>query len=505
MNSSFTNADLGFSVQWSKALKLLLTEFSPAALTTTNGSAVHIEALSVADLSLSACARFCHQYLKMKNGDLAIVNDPSSGGSSLSEVCLVKAILLSTKSSPDLNADFLLSIRFNLGGSSDPSAAFHSLRIPPTPIAAKNELNHEILAAIGSHPGASFEFLEKLKENIIKLNALEQQLLRLRTLPGLSFSMDQLDFYFDSTKKSLLSWISKNLSNGDFHFQHKLSTGELIKLRIECKENENILFDFIGTAQSDSFQLTEFMSFAACFAALESLLNIELPANQGSFSALQLRTPQNSMLNAKQIKNSYMASRFHLKELCGFLRSSLLKLSRSGKNFASDSEGIGPCSIAFNAKCIWDFDLPGGQGGSSEKQGEQVFSIWANQLFTTQSKCDIFSVEKTERKFALQFQNISKHSHFLGKGIHNGGGGMQMSFLVLKEAEFNMVAPQLKNRAAGQSGGKSGEKSEVSIEFNDSKTEVIVNHKQRLEAKTLLRFSSGGGGGWGDEKIEEDE
>ena len=302
-----------------------------------------------------------------------------------------------------------------------------------------------------------------------------------------------------------MSWISKNLSNGEFQFQHKLSTGELIKLRIECKENENILFDFIGTTHSESFQLTEFMSFAACYAALVSLSNFEIPANQGSFSALQLRTPQNSMLNAKQLKNSYLASRTNLKELCGFLRSSLLKLSRSGKNFAADSEGIGPCSIVFGPKCIWDFDLPGGQGGSNDTDGAQVFSNWTKEFFATPSAYDAFSVEKTEKTFALQFQNISKHTSVLGKGIHKGGAGVQMNLVVLADAELDFVSAQLKDRAAGQSGGKAGEKSEVSVEYGNEKIEVVSSLRQKLQAQTQLRFFSGGGGGWGEEKVEEED
>ena len=90
MNTSPQEGDLSFSVQWNKALKILFAEFAPAALTSIHGSPVHIEALNASDLSLSACAKFCYQYLKMKSGDLAIVNDPSSGGSSLDEICLVK-------------------------------------------------------------------------------------------------------------------------------------------------------------------------------------------------------------------------------------------------------------------------------------------------------------------------------------------------------------------------------------------------------------------------------
>ncbi len=505
MSRSYADSDLGFSVQWSCALKLLLSEFAPAALTAVNGSVVHIETLGAADYSLSASARFCNQYLKMKNGDIAIVNDPSSGGSSLNEVCLVKAISLSNSSAQDRSSDFLISLRFTLGGTGDLASPFHSLRIPPTPLAIRNQINKEILTAICSHPGASFLLFDKVTEQIAQLNEFEEQILRMKTLPSMSFSSDQLDLYFDSTKKSLLSWISKNLSNGEFHFQHKLSSGELIKLRIECKENENILFDFIGTTNSETFQLTEFMSFAACFASLVSLSNFEIPANQGSFSALQLRTPQNSMLNAKQIKNTYIATRVHLKELCGFLRSSLLKLSRSGKNHAADAEGIGPCSISFGPKCIWDFDLPGGQGGSSEREGAKVFSLWANDLFTGPTLTNAFSIEKTEKHFPVQFKSVSNHNQQLGKGIHKGGSGVHIGFSILADAELNILASEINSRANGQSGGKAGEKSEITIELGELKTEITKDHKQKLSPKTILRLTSGGGGGWGEEKTEEDD
>lgn len=493
-----SDRDLGFSIHWNRALKSLFAEFAPAAITTLQGESVHIEALSVSDLSLSSCAKYCHQYLKMKSGDMAIVNDPSSGGSSLNEICLVRAISLTSKTNQA--SDYLLSIRFQLGGTSDSKAPLNGLRIPPTPIAVCDQMNREILIAIASHPGASLHFEAILFENIEKLRQLELRLLRLRHLPGLSFSSEQLESYFDSTKKSLLSWISKNLANGEFQFQHRLATGELIKLRIECKENENILFDFIGTTSSENFQLTEFLSFAACFGSLVSLSRFEIPANQGSFSALQLRTPQNSMLNAKQIKNTFVASRVNLKELCDFLRASLLKLTRSAKNFASDSEGVGPCSITFGPKSIWDFHLPGGQGATVDHAGGSHFSCWSRDFFA-----ETFSVETLEKNFALQFQNISKHNHVLGKGIHRGGAGIQMNLQLLADAELELLCSGSKDRALGQSGGKAGEKSEASFELGEEKSEIGTGFKQKLSSGTLLRFSSGGGGGWGEEKVEEDD
>ena len=79
-----------------------------------------------------------------------------------------------------------------------------------------------------------------------------------------------------------------------------------------------------------------------------------------------------------------------------------------------------------------------------------------------------------------------------------------MTLKLLQPAEIQLHAPHLNERAAGQSGGKSGEKSEVSYEHNAGKVEIETNMTKFLEAQTLLRFSTGGGGGWGEEVTEED-
>ncbi len=505
--------DLSLAVSWQESLQDLFREFAPVSLTSRDGSSVHIEGQDVADLSLSACARICQQYLKMKPGDMAIINDPSSSGTSLNEICLVRAISLSPKMAgktpvrnsikvqaknlPDDSSDFLLALRFQVGGSPNPKAEINSLRIPPTPLATADQINEQILGAMSAHPGASFDFRERVLEEIEKLRELEKRLIRLKQLSGLSFTKDQLEFYFDSTKKSLLSWISKTLSNGEFHFQQKLSSGDLVKLKIECRESESILFDFVGTGSSETFQLTEFLSLSACFAALNSLSGFEIPTNQGSFEALQVRTPQNSLLNAKRLNNSFIAKNVHLIELCDFLRLSLLQLARGVKNFAEDAKLLGPVSLEFSNSQIFDFTLLGGQGGSNDRNGTAGFSFWTTRPY--------FSLEKVEKSFALQFSGFCRRATNLGKGRHPGGAGLQLSLTLLAPAVFSSHA-NLDHRAQGMSQGKQGEKPEILLESLDSqnifKKELPTSFTENLKPQTSIRLQSGGGGGWGEEKAD---
>jgi N-methylhydantoinase B len=501
-----SDPDLSLAVSWQESLKDLFQDFTPVSLTSVDGSVVHIEGSDVADLTLSACARICQQYLKMKPGDMAIINDPSSAGTALNEICLVRAISLapkaiaksSVKNLTDASSDFLLALRFQIGGSPNLKAEINSLRIPPTPLAVADQMNSGLLSAMSAHPGASFDFQDKVLASVEKLRELEKRLERLKQLPGLSFSKDQLDFYFESTQKSLLAWISKTLSNGEFHFQHKLSSGDLVKLKIECRESESILFDFVGTGASDTFQLTEFLSLSACFAALNSLSGFEIPANQGSLAAIQVRTPQNSLLNSKRLQNSYLAKNVHLLELSDFLRQSLLKLARATKNFAENARPLGPQSLEFSSSKIFDLTLLGGQGGSNDKNGAAGFSFWTGRSY--------FSIEQAEKSFDLKFTGFCRRSTNLGKGRHLGGPGLQLS-LTLKAPALLSSHADLNHRAQGLSQGKQGEKPEIVIESLSQafQKEMTSSFSEKLDAETNLRLQSGGGGGWGEEKIESEE
>src|SRR5688500_2435850 len=84
--------------------KLLESLFSPsisACITTSEGQPLHLQYTHLADIgTLPLAARTAQQYLQLKPNQVAIMNDPYSGGTLLSTMTLITGVSVSPRT-PD--------------------------------------------------------------------------------------------------------------------------------------------------------------------------------------------------------------------------------------------------------------------------------------------------------------------------------------------------------------------------------------------------------------------
>ncbi|MEQ1877180.1 MAG: hypothetical protein ABL958_11070, partial [Bdellovibrionia bacterium] len=124
------------SQQFQKILENLFPPAVSGCVLTPDGAPLHLQYAHLADIgTLPLAGRITNQYLQLKPGQIAIMNDPYSGGTLLSTVTLVVGISMNPKS--PLKTDLLLAYRFPLRPHLKFAATVdeEGLRIPPTPIA----------------------------------------------------------------------------------------------------------------------------------------------------------------------------------------------------------------------------------------------------------------------------------------------------------------------------------------------------------------------------------
>ena len=126
--------------------KEALRPFDSAACLTGNGDLIALKYETLADIgTLSASAVSVLRYLPLKMGELAILNDPYSGGTVLSHVTLVTP--LSDASSSAMGAGLFLAFRIGFRPRlvMTNSLEEEGLRIPPTPLAHNRKINLMII------------------------------------------------------------------------------------------------------------------------------------------------------------------------------------------------------------------------------------------------------------------------------------------------------------------------------------------------------------------------
>ncbi|MEK7356939.1 MAG: hydantoinase B/oxoprolinase family protein, partial [Bdellovibrionota bacterium] len=265
------------------------------AMIQADGTALHVRAASPADLaSLPHAASVCHQYLRLKEGDLAILNDPASSGTSLASITLVTALSI------EPGFDVLFATRFRLGETWGTKGALseEGVRIPPTPLAAKGEINRDLLAAISGHPATPMGFaaaVEKYSKLLLEAAARVKSIAR---DPKTQLSSNGIKAYLADSRK-IVTTLMHRLPLGTMTVARRIpGAKETLKLHLEVTD-EKVLFDFKNSDNSDRFAVTELTALGSCLWTVLALLGEDVPVNAALLEHFQISAPSNTLLSWK--------------------------------------------------------------------------------------------------------------------------------------------------------------------------------------------------------------
>lgn len=267
-----------------------------AALMLTDGTvlAVRGEAPAIYG-TLAAAATTVSKYLKLKENDVAILNDPYSGGSTLNEMTFVMAV------SEDILWMRKVPLCENFAFAK--SIEEEGLRIPPTPILMNGHINEMILGAMGAHPLCPAHLVDWVKAEIAKMQNAAKRLHESIEFSGLQVTPEIISDYISASKKAAIHKISDSAS-GETRVDVQLDSGELLRVSMEIHDGK-INLDFSGTTAGKMTFLTESAVYGICFYAISQFYKFTHLANSGSFSTLQIVSPTVCWLNAKYPSPAY--------------------------------------------------------------------------------------------------------------------------------------------------------------------------------------------------------
>lgn len=429
--------------------------------------------------TLSSAAQTVTKYLSLQEGDIALLNDPYSGGSLLSEMTFVMAV----------SEDLLWVSRRSLAKAItlETSVEKEGVRIPPTPLKQKNLINEAILSAIQSHPSCPAHFADWIRTQCHDLTAKAKKLHDAIELTGFTVTSELLEEYTDLCRQSAQQKISER-SSGETRVDVILDSGELLRVSMNIRDGK-IALDFGGSTAAKSVSLTEAATFGACFHTLSRYYGFEQFANSGSFSILQLTKPSGCWLVGKYPAATYRGMTSGVAAI-----QTALELALSIIHQKNETSFTNHCDLFLDLRSSASqtlLTLKGGTGASADSPGKLA---WA----------EAFSVEELEKKFPVKVHSITHRSCTPHLGKFVGGKGLELKIeatadlRVMWNTDLTLHRPRLSKNC------HHGPPTEVlcaqtSVEKNNEEIKLPSLGQQTIPPGTTLTLRSGSGGGYGKE------
>jgi len=456
-------------------LHSLLKDFlhGESALLTTDGEVLAVRgSQGVSYGTLVTAATTTSKYLKLQEGDITLLNDPYSGGTLLSDMTFIMAV----------SEDLLWVTRRSLPEHVKiaKSVEEEGLRIPPTPLRQKNQLNEMILSAMQAHPACPGRLVDWLKEQCQDMTVRAQKLLEAIELTGFTVTADLIENYISLSRKSATQKISERAS-GETRVDIVLDSGELLRLNMEIHDGR-VSLDFSGTSAAKTVALTESATYGVCFHALSRYYGFEDLANSGSFSILQITKPAGCWLIGKYPAATYKGMTCGAAALQTAMELALAQIhSKQEKALSSH------CPLRFSLRHNQHetlLVLSGGEGAQSGEAGRNAH-------------LPSFSIEQMERDFPVKFHRVDVRHSTGGKGTFNGGRGIVIKLETRAEVEAAWMTDLTLHRPRLPKHCTHGDPCEVSLEFDGAHKTLPVLGQQKFSAGAVLTLCSGSGGGFG--------
>ncbi len=470
-----------------------------AALVQPDGTILFVQPKTAADVAtLPQATILCHRYLTLQNRDVAVTNDPYSGGTLASDFTLVMGLGFHPK---ERNIDLLIAARISLNPRLPAAEKLdgEGVRVPPMPLAQAGVLNRELLTAIAAHPLAPQDLFARVEAAIEQLSQTADLLTRISREPGSILRALNFQNYLKDSGRAFETLMAK-LPLGSVNVSTTLSSGEMLKLHLKISE-ERLLFDFAGSDNSTAFALTELATFGACWAAIISTLGESVPINSATFEHLQVSAPSRTFLSASAPRATLRGmtegiasvGRVVQDALCT-LQSKLQSKQQSGFRTGSSPSGVGIFQLVFSDTLMFSLQVPGGSGAAVNASGSDVAGTWSRQ------ERFLPDPEAIERAFPIHWLEIAKRPDSGGAGRNSGGHGAILALELRQDCELRWLDGSLGRKSSGVDGGRPGIPGAIEI-IRAGKTDR--DEHREPEGKTALRAGdrvyilSGGGGGFG--------
>jgi N-methylhydantoinase B len=416
--------------------------------------------------------------LGLEPGQVAILNDPYTGGTHLPDVTLVSRTVLGFAVSRAHHAD--------VGGIEPASLPAFSrtleeegVILPPQPLTG--EVLENFARATRQPDERRGDLRAQLSAHRLAERRLEELCAR-RGRDRVAASMEELHAYSERIVRAAVAQLPDGRAEAEDVVE--AVDGDLpIHCAVEIA-GDAIRIDFTGTAPQYEGNLNCPLAVtkSACYFVVRCLTEPDLPASGGAFAPVGVTAPEGCLVNARSpaavvAGNTETSSR--IVDVVFAALAELVAVPAAGQG-TMNNLALG------NDRFSYYETVGGGQGACPDADGPSAVHVAMSNALAT-------PVEAIELEYPLRVERWELRLGSGGAGARHGGDGVVRELRVLEDCRLSVLAERRRNAPPGRDGGEGGSRGRTLVNGEEQPPKLT----RQLHAGDVVRVETPGGGGHG--------
>ena len=430
----------------------------------------------------------------MRPGDVYMLNNPYHGGTHLPDITLVTPVF------DDAGTKVLFYVasrghHADVGGITPGSMPPDSRHIDEEGVLIDNFVlveqgrfrEHETTALLtgGRYPVRNVaQNLADLKAQIAANEKGVQELSKMVA----HFGLEVVQAYMQHVQDNAEGAVKRVLGVlDDGHFRYEMDDGSAVEVTITVdREAERARIDFTGTsAQLDSnFNAPSAVCRAACLYVFRTLVDDEIPMNDGCLKPIDIHIPPGCML----------APRYPAAVVAGNVETSqvITDALYGALGVMAAAQGTMNNFVFGDDRYQYYETICGGSGAGPDFDG-------CDAVHTHMTNSRLTDPEVLEWRFPVRLEDFHIREGSGGAGRHRGGNGTVRRVRFLRPMTATILSGRRRVPPYGMAGGAPGAAGRNRVERHDGRVDELSGaDRTEMEAGDVFVIETPGGGGFGE-------
>ncbi len=448
----------------------------------------------------------------MAEGDVAIVNDPYSGGTHLPDIYMIRPIYLEgTRFGYAVVDMHHVDVGGRVAGSVAPDSTEifeEGVRIPPILYRRGGELNESLIAVLAANVRLPELVLGDLEAQENACRLAEDRLRDVVARHGAETVREYMTHLLDYAERMARAEIAA-MPDGEYFFVDHLDDDGIgnepvrIEVRVHIHGDE-LTVDFEGSSPQvrGAINVATPMTRSACFCCVRAVMRSNIPDNEGFCLPIKVLAPPGSIVNPS-FPAAVGARGATVHRLCdavfGALAQAVPTRVMAADEGGSSNIGVGGRREDGTPFVTVDF-MYGNWGGRSTADGIDG----ASNLFSNMAN---IPVEVMESELPIEVLRYGFVPNSGGPGRYRGGLAMTREIRLLDgDATLTLRSDRQRFRPYGLAGGEPGAPSGSTLETaGGERLELKTKFTRPIHAGETFRHVQAGAGGYGDPRLRDPE
>jgi 5-oxoprolinase (ATP-hydrolysing) len=429
----------------------------------------------------------------MRPGDVFMLNAPFNGGTHLPDVTVITPVF------DQAGEEILFHVgarghHADIGGRTPGSAPPDSRHIDEEGVLIDNwklvdggrlrERETRDLLASGRYPCRNID--QNMADITAQIAANETGVAEIRKMVA-HFGLDVVRAYMRHVQDNAEEMVRRVIDVlKDGRFSYALDSGKTIEVAITVdRERRSALIDFTGTAAQDELNYNAPLAVtkAAVLYVFRTLVDDDIPLNEGCLKALEIRAPEGSMINA-QYPAAVIAGNTEVSQ-------SITDALYGALGVIAGSQGT-VNNFVYGNEVYQNYEtICGGTGAGPDFEG-------ASAVHCHMTNTRMTDPEVLEWRYPVRLEAFRIRQGSGGRGRHAGGDGIVRRLRFLEPMIATVLTSHRITRAFGVDGGEPGAAGRNAIDRADGSIEELQGNDEAAMAEgDVFVMETPGGGGFG--------